>query len=99
MGQYVLTAAARADFAEVVAYIRQDSPEAARRVGKVLQEAMRNLARMPEMGHVREDLAEVTLRFWHVYSYLIVYDPESKPLQIVRILHSARDVRSILESD
>jgi plasmid stabilization system protein ParE len=99
MGRYVLTATARADLDEIVEFIRQDSSEAAKRVGKALQEAMGKLASLPGMGHVREDLAEVSLRFWHIYSYLIVYDPESKPLQIVRILHSARDVRRILESD
>ena len=57
------------------------------------------LARTPGMGHVREDLASTSLRFWPIYSYLIIYSPESKPLQIVRILHSARDVRRILEED
>ncbi len=28
--------------------------------------------------------------------YLIVYDPENKPLQIIRILHGARDLPSVL---
>jgi antitoxin ParD1/3/4/toxin ParE1/3/4 len=99
MGRYVLTAAARADFAEIVEFIRQDSPDAAKRVGKALMKNMGQLARVPWMGHVREDLASTSLRFWPVYSYLIIYSPESKPLQIVRILHSARDVQRILESD
>jgi plasmid stabilization system protein ParE len=35
-------------------------------------------------------------RFFLVYSYLIVYRHEAKPLQIVRVLHAARDVQSIL---
>lgn len=60
---------------------------------------MVKLAGMPEMGHVREDLAQASLRFWPVYSYLIVYLPESRPLQILRVLHGARDVRSLLEED
>jgi plasmid stabilization system protein ParE len=97
MGRYVLTAAARADLFEIAEFIRQDSPGAARRVVESLREAMAKLAGMPEMGHVREDLARVSLRFWPVYSYLIIYRPESRPLQILRILHGARDVRSLLE--
>jgi plasmid stabilization system protein ParE len=39
------------------------------------------------------------IRNWVVqpYSnYLIVYDPGEKPLQIIRILHSARDLPSLL---
>lgn len=51
------------------------------------------------MGHVREDLARTPLRFWPVYSYLIIYRAETQPLQILRILHSARDVKSILSED
>ena len=35
-------------------------------------------------------------RFFLVYSYLIVYRHETKPLQIIRVLHAARDVQSIL---
>jgi plasmid stabilization system protein ParE len=99
MGQYVLTAAARSDLSEIAEFNRQDSPGAARRVVESLREAMANLARMPEMGHIREDLAPRPLRFWPVYSYLIIYLSESQPLQVVRVLHGARDVRRLLDND
>jgi plasmid stabilization system protein ParE len=58
---------------------------------------MRRLATMPGLGHVREDLADESLRFWSVYAYLIIYRPATDPLLIVRVLHGARDVRAILE--
>jgi antitoxin ParD1/3/4/toxin ParE1/3/4 len=58
---------------------------------------MRRLAQSPPIGHLREDLTEEPVRFWSVHSYLIVYDPETQPLQILRILHGARDVRRILD--
>jgi plasmid stabilization system protein ParE len=33
----------------------------------------------------------------HPYpNYLIVYDPAKKPLQIIRILHAARDIPTVL---
>ena len=99
MGRYVLTAEARADLSEIADFIRQDSPGAARRVVESLRDAMAKLAGMPEMGHVREDLAQISLRFWPVYSYLIVYRPETRPLQIFRVLHAARDVRRLLDDD
>jgi len=37
------------------------------------------------------------VRFWPVFSYLIVYDPLKKPVEIVRVLHGKRDVEEILE--
>jgi antitoxin ParD1/3/4/toxin ParE1/3/4 len=58
---------------------------------------MRKLARTPGIGHFREDLADRRQRFFLVYSYLIVYRPETKPLHIVRVVHGARDVQALLE--
>jgi antitoxin ParD1/3/4/toxin ParE1/3/4 len=60
---------------------------------------MRRLADMPGMGHLCKDLADESLRFWAVYSYLILYRPDTSPLQVIRVLHGARDVETILESD
>jgi antitoxin ParD1/3/4/toxin ParE1/3/4 len=97
MARFVLTPAARADLAEISDYISKDNPDAANRVLDELRAAMRNLAEMPEMGHSRRDLASEPLRFWPVYSYLIIYRPEARPLQVVRVLHGSRDVHRILE--
>jgi plasmid stabilization system protein ParE len=97
MSRFVLTPAARADLTEIFDYISQDNPDAASRVVEELRTAMKRLAGMPEMGHFRRDLASEPLRFWPVYSYLIIYRPEARPLQVVRVLHGARDVRRILE--
>ncbi len=96
MKPYQLTPAAEADLGEIFEYIRSDSPAAALRVLVRIREAMRRLAEYPRIGHVREDLADSSLRFWPVYSYLIVYRPESRPLQIIRVPHGARDVGRIL---
>jgi antitoxin ParD1/3/4/toxin ParE1/3/4 len=60
------------------------------------ESAMIKLAKNPGVGHWREELADKRHRFFLVYSYLIVYRHEAKPLQIVRVLHAARDVQSIL---
>jgi plasmid stabilization system protein ParE len=57
---------------------------------------MIKLAKNPGMGHRRDELADKRHRFLLVSSYLIVYRHETKPLQVVRILHAARDVQSIL---
>jgi hypothetical protein len=31
-------------------------------------------------GHYREDLTDPPLKFWTVFSYLIVYDPAKRPV-------------------
>jgi plasmid stabilization system protein ParE len=52
---------------------------------------------MPGMGHRREDLASESLCFWQVYNYLIIYRPDEDSIEIVRVLHGAKDIRALLE--
>lgn len=96
MPRYVLSPEARRDLGDIRDVIAVDDPAAARRVLTELRAAMRRLAEMPELGHVREDLAHETLRFWPVRSYLIIYRPEAQPVQIVRVLSSSRDIADLL---
>lgn len=99
MKQFILSAEARLDLLQIWEYIcQQGSIDAADKVINDLRLAMHKLADLPGMGHLRVDLAEEPLRFWPVHSYLIIYRFSSKPLGIVRILHGARDVRTILQS-
>jgi plasmid stabilization system protein ParE len=65
-------------------------------VESVIRDKIVVLARSPGMGHRRQDLTSADVRFFPVYSYLIVYRPERKPLQVVAILHGNRDVERIL---
>jgi antitoxin ParD1/3/4/toxin ParE1/3/4 len=69
---------------------------AADRVLEALDNAMIRLAKNPGLGHWREELTDKRQRYFLVYSCLIVYRHETKPLQIIRVLHAARDVQSIL---
>lgn len=55
------------------------------------------LATQPELGHWRKDLTSKPVRFWFVYSYLIVYDPATRPLEVVRILSGYRDITELLK--
>ena len=61
--------------------------------------ACRRLAEHPGIGHRREDLTDKPVRFYPVYSFLIIYDPASYPLAIVRVLRGAQDIVTILERD
>jgi toxin ParE1/3/4 len=64
----------------------------------VVREKMVALASTPGMGHLRRDLTAADVRFFPVYSYLIVYRPSTKPLQVVAVLHGARDVLTLLKN-
>jgi antitoxin ParD1/3/4/toxin ParE1/3/4 len=56
---------------------------------------MRRLADFPGIGRARSDLSDETLRVWAVYSYLIIYRPDTKPLQVLRVIHGARELKRI----
>ena len=43
-----------------------------------------------------KNFTDEAVKFFTVYSYLIVYRPETTPLQIVSILHGRRDVEQLL---
>jgi plasmid stabilization system protein ParE len=96
MKSFILTPRAKQDINEIWDYIADDNIEAADRVLDALDNAINKLAKNPGAGHWREELADKRHRFFLVYSYLIVYRNESRPLQIIRVLHAARDVQSIL---
>ena len=96
MKWFVLTHLARQDVNDIWDYIADDNIEAADRVLNALDNAMVKLAKNPGIGHVREELTDKRHRFFLVYSYLIIYRHETKPLQIIRVIHAARDVQNIL---
>jgi antitoxin ParD1/3/4/toxin ParE1/3/4 len=96
MRRFKLSPEAASDIREIWAYIAADNPRAAREVRLRIHEACQKLAENPRLGHSREDLTELPVRFWPVRSYLIVYEPELKPLEIVRVLHGAQDVTHLL---
>jgi len=53
------------------------------------------LAEMPGMGHRREDLTERPVLFWSVHSYLLIYQPETSPLEFVHAVRGWRDVETL----
>ncbi len=71
--------------------------EMADRVVSVIREKIVYLAGRPGAGHWRKDLTDESVKFFSVYSYLIVYRPETSPLQVVAILHGRRDVEDLLK--
>jgi plasmid stabilization system protein ParE len=92
---YRLTKRAEADIEAIADFIAADSIDAAVKVIVALEDAFALLASRPSIGHARDDLTDRPLKFWSVYSYLVVYEPASDPLIIVAVLHGARNVAQI----
>ena len=96
--RYVLAPVAALDLAQIWHYIKeQSSLEIADHVESVILEKVAFLAENPGAGHSRENLTDEAVKFFPVYSYLIVYRPDKEPLQTVSILHGRRDVEQILK--
>jgi toxin ParE1/3/4 len=96
--RYVLAPQAALDLFEIWDYIKEQTGAAvADRVESAIRERIAFLAKSPGTGHLRRDLTDEDVKFFPVYSYLIVYRPETKPLQIASILHGRRDVEQILK--
>jgi plasmid stabilization system protein ParE len=99
MSEYQFTPQATDDLFEIWSYIARDSIEAANRVEVAICEACEFVAATPLGGHVRKDLSDLPVRFWPVQpyrNYLIVYDPQTKPTKILRIVHGARNTPAML---
>jgi toxin ParE1/3/4 len=96
--RYVLAPQAAVDLAEIWFYIKGSaSSEIADRVESRILERIAFLSGMPGAGHQRRDLTNENVKFFPVYSYLIVYRPETKPLEVAAILHGRRDVEELLK--
>jgi plasmid stabilization system protein ParE len=96
---FQLTPQAQDDLDELWWYIAQKNVDAANRVEDEIVAACRRLGRDPLMGTKRPDMTPLPVRFWTVTrfpNYVIVYRPETRPLQVVAILHGKRDLESIL---
>jgi plasmid stabilization system protein ParE len=98
MRRYVLAPEAALDLVQIWRYVKEKAGvEMADRVESVIREKIVFLAGTPGAGHWRKDLTGEPVKFFPVYSYLVVYRSEKKPLQVIAILHGQRDVEQLLE--
>jgi toxin ParE1/3/4 len=86
------------DLAEIWDYIADDSEGRADAFIDPVDRKVRSLARRPHMGRAREELAE-GLRSFPVGRYIIFYRAVPKGIEIVRVLHGARDLPTIFHEE
>ena len=62
-------------------------------------EAFELLAFQPGSGTKRPTLIDKRLRWWNVFSWVVIYDPESSPISILRIFDGRQELSRILPLD
>jgi len=95
MGIVQRTAKSEEDLIEIWLYIAQDNPAAADRVLEDMEHRFIMLADNPQMGRYRPDIAP-ELRYFISGKYLILYRTPTDGVQIVRVIHGARDLPNVI---
>jgi plasmid stabilization system protein ParE len=81
-------------------FIAKDNLDAADRVESEIVATCRRLAKRPRMGAKRDDITSLPVRFWPVTkfpNYVLVYRPETVPLQVIAVLHGMRNLGAVLK--
>lgn len=89
---------AAADILDIWEYIAEDSIEQADRWVDLLDEKLGLIATQPLMGRSRDELAP-GMRSFPFGRYVIFYIPIADEIDVVRVLHSARDVDPVFGAD
>src|SRR5689334_6322404 len=98
MNRYILSPLASADLREIHDHIAEQDLDAALDAITRLELACEKLAKMPEMGRRRKELGR-TIRSLAVGRYVIFYRIVKDGVEIIRVLHGARDIKTILADD
>ncbi|HTX39610.1 MAG TPA: type II toxin-antitoxin system RelE/ParE family toxin [Bryobacteraceae bacterium] len=94
------TPQATEDLDAIWRFIAKENVDAADRVESEIMATCGRLARHPLVGTKRQYVTPLPVRFWTVTkfpNYLIVYRPDTAPLQVVAVLHRRRDLKKALE--
>jgi len=86
---------AEADLEAIFDYLEKNASALTQRYADAFEEKARLLANFPEMGRPRPEIGPA-FRSTLVDPYVIFYRVEGDEVQILRILHGKRDLRSIM---
>ena len=98
MSRYRLAPQARADLDEIFERIAEHDRPAALNFVAALRSKFKLLASRPLMGQAMPDLSENLRSFVHG-NYLVLFRPRKSGVEIMRVVHAARDLGSALSED
>ncbi|WP_419164054.1 type II toxin-antitoxin system RelE/ParE family toxin [Candidatus Palauibacter sp.] len=97
---YQLSRTAEDELEEILLYVAEQSGvDRALLVHGSFVEAFEQLAEVPGSGSKRTEMTGDRVRWWRVFDWVVLYDWESSPLTILRVLHGARDLDRLLNPD
>jgi toxin ParE1/3/4 len=82
------------DLDDIWDYVAKDSVLQANRLALRFREKLHHIANNSLIGHPRPELAH-EVRSYPVGRYLIFYRPTLFGIELVRLIHSARDLRAL----
>ena len=93
-----LSPAAERDILEIVEWIADENPVAARGFCVALDSLATTIGQHPRIGPLKSELASPPIRFLPIrgYPYVVVYTPDRDPPLILRVLHGARDLPEVM---
>jgi toxin ParE1/3/4 len=95
MSRVLRTPLADQDLEDIWFFIAQDNVPAADRLLDTLNRSINVLAKNPNIGPSRPDIAK-DLRYHPIRSYLLLYRIIKDGIEIVRVVHGARDLFHLL---
>lgn len=89
---------AEEDFKEIISFIADDNPTAAEAMAIKIEKSIELLAENPMLGRIPrdEDIKNLGYRYLIVENYIVFYTIEERIIFIHRILHGARNYKSLL---
>ena len=94
MSHYTITPLAAADLDNIYQYIASDNLVAAGKLLERYTEIFQKLAVVPGLGRNRPELGR-GIKSFPTESYIIFYRVVEGGIQILRVLHGARDIQKI----
>lgn len=89
---------AEEDFTEIISFIAADNPLAANSLAGKIENNLELLSDNPMLGRIPrdEEIRNLGYRYIIVQNYIIFYTVEGRTILIHRILHGARNYKTLL---
>jgi plasmid stabilization system protein ParE len=98
MSGYIISARAREELESILDYIaKEDGEDRAIAMYDKFFRAFDLLAHSPRAGFQKLHRTPPNIRSWSVVPFVVLYDCETNPLQIERVLHTARNLPDVLD--
>src|SRR5436309_3862651 len=94
MGLIRRTELSKLDYNRIYDYIAANNELAADQLLQTFDQKLELLSGMPGAGVARPDLGK-NIRSWSVGNYLLLYRPIDGGIELLRVIHGARQVRRV----